>query len=275
MSTATSPSAAPAIRSDREVYDRRYAGDYRATLSGYEVARFEALRHFVPRIARPRSIRPGAGGSSLDVLDYGCGSGLHIPLWQELFPTSHLSFADISGKALEKLCARHSHYTPSCHMIGDDRVALPDNSFDVVASVEVMEHVADLKAYLGEVHRLLKPGGVFVWTTPCANRLSIEHIYNVVTSQIDTTADGSRRWRWEDPTHVRRLRSNEAARACRDAGFGAIDFRFRAHFFSFVCSRLLMKRWPKLGERLMVLDYLLLRKFPNAASMIGAAWKPA
>ena len=31
----------PAITSDRDLYDQRYAGDYRSTLSGYEVARFE------------------------------------------------------------------------------------------------------------------------------------------------------------------------------------------------------------------------------------------
>jgi len=268
--TPPDPAAPTQPRSDREIYDRRYAGDYRSTLSGYEVARFEALRHFIPRVAlRPRDAAP----ASARVLDYGCGSGLHIPLWEELFPAARFAFADISGKALEKLRAKHPRHDASCALIENDRVALPDHAFDVITSIEVMEHVADLGAYLAEVHRLLSPGGVFIWTTPCANRLSVEHVYNVLTRQIDATPDGSRRWRWEDPTHVRRLRSGEAAAACRHAGFGEVAFRFRAHAFSFLCTKLLMKSRPKLAERLMLLDYAWFGRLPNAASMIGAAWK--
>lgn len=266
--TATSTHQ-PAVRSDREVYDQRYAGDYRSTLSGYEVARFTALRHFIHNIAKPRTDET----TSLSILDYGCGSGLHIPLWEELFHAATFFFADISPKALEKLRAKHPRHADACSLIENDRVDLHPNSFDAITSVEVMEHVADLNAYLAEVHRLLKPGGVFIWTTPSANRLSIEHVYNVFTRQIDTTPGGSRRWRWEDPTHVRRLRSAEAADACRRAGFGDVAFRYRAHFFSFMCTILLMKSRPKLAERLMLLDYSLFRRLPNAASMIGAAWK--
>lgn len=250
----------------RALYDRRYAGDYRSALSGYEVARFRALDHFLPAVAR-------AGGARR-VLDYGCGSGLHVPLWRERFPGAELWFADISGTALEKLADKYPEYSGRRRTIRDDHVGLPDGWFDAVVSVEVMEHVEHLDRYLAEVFRVLGPGGVFVWTTPCANPLSVEHAYNVMTGQIDVTPDGSRRWRWEDPTHLRRLTSSEAASACVRAGFGRAEFRYRAHFFSFVCTRLLMNRRPELAERLMLLDYSLFRRLPNGASMIGAAWKP-
>lgn len=268
MALAAPPAPAPtptaAARSNKDVYDRRYRGDYRQALSGYEVARFDALRRFIPRVARASHAR--------DVIDYGCGSGLHVPLWEKVFPGATLSFADISTTALERLAAAHPAHADRRHLIENDRTPFPDAAFDAVVSVEVMEHVVDLGAYLREVRRLLRPGGVFIWTTPCANALSIEHVYNTLTRQIDPTPEGSRRWRWEDPTHVRRLTSAEARRACLAAGFTRTRFRFRAHFFSFACTRLLMRTRPRLAERFMRLDYALFRALPNGASMIGAAW---
>ena len=41
-----------------------------------------------------------------------------------------------------------------------------DNSFDVVISTEVLEHVPDPDHYLLEVKRVLKPGGTFFFTIP-------------------------------------------------------------------------------------------------------------
>lgn len=151
---------------------------------------------------------------------------------------------------------------------------LPDGRFDAVVSVGVLEHVDDLNAYLSDIFRLVKPGGAFVWTTPCGNRLSVEHAYKVLTRQIDPTPEGYRRWRWEDPTHVRRMRTGELTGVLRQQGFSDVSYRFRAHFFSFVCTGL--ERFRVTGlNRLMKLDYSLFRRFPNGASMVGCARKPA
>jgi SAM-dependent methyltransferase len=43
---------------------------------------------------------------------------------------------------------------------------LPDEAFDLVVSVEVLEHVEDDERFVGEVWRVLKPGGMFLMTTP-------------------------------------------------------------------------------------------------------------
>jgi SAM-dependent methyltransferase len=45
-------------------------------------------------------------------------------------------------------------------------VPLPDQSFDVVLSDFVLEHVTEPALFLREVRRLLKPGGLFVFRTP-------------------------------------------------------------------------------------------------------------
>jgi 2-polyprenyl-3-methyl-5-hydroxy-6-metoxy-1,4-benzoquinol methylase len=53
-----------------------------------------------------------------------------------------------------------------------------DNSFDVVISLEVLEHVESPAAMLREVRRILKPGGWFYLT--CPNYLSFREVhYNV------------------------------------------------------------------------------------------------
>ncbi|MEZ5428785.1 MAG: methyltransferase domain-containing protein [Pyrinomonadaceae bacterium] len=52
-------------------------------------------------------------------------------------------------------------------LLGDmTRSDLPDASFDHVVSVEVLEHVEEDDLFVKEVYRVLKPGGVFIMTTP-------------------------------------------------------------------------------------------------------------
>lgn len=41
----------------------------------------------------------------------------------------------------------------------------PANYFDVVLCVDVLEHVADLKKTIAEIHRVLQPGGIFCFDT--------------------------------------------------------------------------------------------------------------
>ena len=55
-----------------------------------------------------------------------------------------------------------------------DRAGIPfrTSSLDHVGAFDVVEHVEDMVALVGEVHRVLRPGGVFQVTTPhfsCAN----------------------------------------------------------------------------------------------------------
>jgi SAM-dependent methyltransferase len=47
----------------------------------------------------------------------------------------------------------------------------PDASFDVVLLVEVIEHLENHRAALSEVSRVLKPGGIFILTTPNIMRI--------------------------------------------------------------------------------------------------------
>lgn len=253
------------MHNNRQIYDERYKGDYRQSLSGFEVARWDALQHFIPNVAR--LINPTS------ILDYGSGTGLYVPLWMNLFPDTEISCCDISSVALEKLTEKFPALSERCKMVVDYRADFDDSMFDAIISVEVMEHIDDLQAYLRDIHRLLKPGGSFIWTTPCANRFSIEHVFYSLTGGIERTPDGYRRWKMEAPVHVRRLKTGELKRILISSGFENVDFRFRSHLFSFICTFYWPRRLRKLGESLMKLDYRLFRWLPNGASMLGVARK--
>lgn len=243
------------------VFDERYAADYRDEATGYEAAREKAIEHFVQSSLRSQSVTR--------MLDYGAGGGLHVKLWERIFPGAEKHFCDISSVALGKLAAKYPQYAEYCHHIG--RGARPNlKPFDVVVSVEVMEHVENLTGYLEDVRELLSPGGHFIWTTPCANALSVEHVYAKLAKRMLPTREGYRVWDWEDATHRRRLKSREVIRLLEEHGFGSVRLRYRAHFFSFVCGVLPERQTPLL-EKLTCLDYALFRCLPNGASMLGSA----
>jgi len=50
-------------------------------------------------------------------------------------------------------------------------LTFPDAHFDVVVNSDVLEHVADLDKALNEVKRVLKPGGIHVFTVPVDEEL--------------------------------------------------------------------------------------------------------
>lgn len=84
------------------------------------------------------------------ILDYGCGGSPY----RALFPSSTYHRADLAGSL-------NVDFT-----FGDDsRLAVPDASYDLVLSTQVLEHVRDVGTYLAEARRILAPGGRLFITT--------------------------------------------------------------------------------------------------------------
>ena len=71
----------------------------------------------------------------------------------------------INQAIVQQIYARRSNVRS---VLVDDmaRTRLPDASFDLVIAVEVLEHVEDDALFVRQVHRVLKPGGIFFMTTP-------------------------------------------------------------------------------------------------------------
>lgn len=105
--------------------------------------------------------------SGKQVLDLGCGTGYGTALIAD--QCSAICGVDISNEAIAY--ATQKYHAPNLtfrtiHKIEDDRLSFPDESFDVILSFQVIEHLSDTSAYLEEIRRLLKPNGIFIVATP-------------------------------------------------------------------------------------------------------------
>jgi len=71
----------------------------------------------------------------------------------------------INEEIIDEALARRSNVR---QVVYDDMTHsnLSNEAFDCVVAVEVLEHVEDDESFVREVHRVLKPGGTFLMTTP-------------------------------------------------------------------------------------------------------------
>jgi 2-polyprenyl-3-methyl-5-hydroxy-6-metoxy-1,4-benzoquinol methylase len=90
------------------------------------------------------------------LLDYGCGSG-------RLCQAAAKAGFQADGYEISEFAAGHaSHLGLNVFSALDD---IPENSYDVVTAVEVLEHCHSPMTALRTIYRALRPGGVFFYTT--------------------------------------------------------------------------------------------------------------
>ena len=135
---------------ERAVFDRMAELDQH---HWWFVARRRILKSLIDRVVQPpRNAR---------VLEVGCGTGHNLAMLRE-FGTLDASELDPSARALA-----------SKHLPGEVKEAkLPDlsmfdrNGYDLIALLDVLEHVPDDLASLRAIHHRLKPGGALLMTVP-------------------------------------------------------------------------------------------------------------
>ncbi|HEY6170759.1 MAG TPA: class I SAM-dependent methyltransferase [Candidatus Kapabacteria bacterium] len=98
------------------------------------------------------------------ILDVGCGSAWVAKTFLPKGKTVYSLDASITnpGKAL-------TGYPSDKHVgVAADAFALPfaDNSFDCIIAAEIIEHVSEPEKFVHELHRVVKPGGVLIISTP-------------------------------------------------------------------------------------------------------------
>jgi 2-polyprenyl-6-hydroxyphenyl methylase/3-demethylubiquinone-9 3-methyltransferase len=165
----TKTSAGPTIRPDEAAHFGRLARDWwdpkgsSAMLHRLNPVRLGFIRAAIDRHwgCDPASLRPLAGKAALDV---GCGAGLLCE------PLARLG-GMVTGvdAAAENVMAAAAHAEgaglPIRYMAGEAGT-LDIGTFDLVTSMEVIEHVADKPAFVAALAARLAPGGLMVLSTP-------------------------------------------------------------------------------------------------------------
>lgn len=125
------------------------------------VARRRMVRGLVERYAPKRE--------QLRILDAGCGTGGTMLALEGL---GEAWGCDMSGEAIALARRRGVERLRKCRV---EELAFDDESFDVVVSCDVLEHVEEDAVAMSEMARVLRPGGICVLTVPAHRFLWSEH----------------------------------------------------------------------------------------------------
>lgn len=114
-------------------------------------------------------------------LEIGAGNGSHLPF------ESGLNAEYIALEPNNSLARHITERDPSARVVvGDcqERLAFPDDHFDRVIAIHVLEHLDNLPAALDEIVRVLKPRGVFSVVIPCEGGIGYSLGRRLTTQRI-------------------------------------------------------------------------------------------
>jgi 2-polyprenyl-6-hydroxyphenyl methylase/3-demethylubiquinone-9 3-methyltransferase len=183
----------------------------------FNASRIAYLSQQLPALSGrcPVQAQPLAG---LRLLDAGCGAGLVSE------PMARLG-AEVTGiDASERNVMVARHHAEQAGVAVAYRHALPEDltadveAFDIVLSLEVVEHVADVGAFLQAVGRLVKPGGLMVIGT--LNRTPQSYVKAIVGAEyvLRWLPRGTHDW-------AKFVRPDEVHRHVAPLGFGPVEIK--------------------------------------------------
>ena len=114
---------------------------------------------------RTALFRRYVGGPGRRVLDVGCRAGA---LTRAYLEGNEVVGVDVDREALAEAAELGIE---TVWADAQQRLPFGDETFDVVVAGEVLEHLADPRAFVEEALRVLRPGGTFVGSVPNAFRL--------------------------------------------------------------------------------------------------------
>jgi SAM-dependent methyltransferase len=124
-------------------------------LSTYE---YEALKPVNAAFMAAHGVRGGK------LLDLACWDGKATKYYGERLGMDALFGADYQNDRLEEARARGVDVR-QCDF-ENEGLPFPDATFDVVVANQIFEHLKQIYRPLSEIHRVLKPGGILLFSVP-------------------------------------------------------------------------------------------------------------
>jgi len=132
------------------------------------------------------------------ILDIGCGEGYMLLRLKDKF--DELSGLDVAPSRLKEAEAKIKQIDPSkaskfkfIEGNADDPLPFPDDFFDVITCIAVMEHVYDIFSLAKEMYRVLKPGGYVIAEVP--NIAYLKHRISLLLGLLPVTSSP---YNWEE-----------------------------------------------------------------------------
>ncbi len=156
----------------------------------------------------PKQIRPLAG---LRLLDIGCGGGLIAEPMARLGAEVVAIDASARNIGIARTHAEQSGLAIDYRCAAAEDLAAAGERFDAVLCLEVVEHVADIDAFLAAVAALVRPGGALIAAT--LNRTPQAFLLAIVGAEyvLRWLPRGTHSWR-------KFVRPSELAAALRQGG---------------------------------------------------------
>ncbi len=136
------------------------------------------------------------------ILDVGCGSGKQCLAFHEyLKGKAEITGGDINAELLEEARERSQSAGGAFEVIEldfDQRFSLPEDHFDLVSCCFAIYYASDPALAIGEMHRVLKPGGRLFTTGPMPeNKALFYEVIHEATQKPIPPMPGSSRYNFE------------------------------------------------------------------------------
>jgi SAM-dependent methyltransferase len=188
------------------------------------------VSHLMHLVAYEKARDISVGG---EILDLGCNTGYGSKV---LSACGKVSSIDVSEKAISAAKALHGAADIDFQVIDGESLPFENGRFQMIVSFQVIEHIVDYQKYLGEIKRVLSPGGIVVFTTPNARlRLDKE----------------MKPW---NPFHVREFDSSELESLLRSSfdHVGILGLFAKEPIYSIEAGRLTRNRENTRDERKLI-----------------------
>lgn len=196
------------------------------------------------------------GGGPFRILDIGCGDGTVLNQWKRAFDGE----VETHGVEMSESAAKIA--TAQGHKVMPKRIEecnLDPNSYDLIFSFHVVEHVEDPLSFMRAIHGALKPSGYLLIETP-----------NVDT--VDFRWFRERHWgAYHFPRHWNLYDEKSFEALAQKSGFEVVrvDYLPSAVFWVWTMHSMMWSRHPSLADKLFPPVDILLRGSPWIWSLMS------